>query len=43
MVYDLKPKGVEKTCQQLGEFSRVGWDYSGKPVVRIAEPKDLIE
>jgi hypothetical protein len=42
MVYDLKPKGLEKTASKINHTRRVTYGIDGKPIVRLVEQRDLI-
>jgi hypothetical protein len=42
MVYDLKPKGLQKTATAINHSRRVTYGIDGKPIVRLVEQRDLI-
>jgi hypothetical protein len=42
MIYDLKPKGLEKTASKINYNRRVTYGIDGKPIVRLVEQRDLI-
>ena len=42
MVYDLKPKGLQKTETAINHSRRVTYGIDGKPIVRLVEQRDLI-
>ena len=37
MVYDLKPRGAEKTSSQLNQERRITYDYNNDPVLKLAD------
>lgn len=41
MVYNLKPKGAEKTSSKIQNIRRVTYDYNGKAVVRLQDQRDI--
>ena len=42
MVYDLKPKGLQKTATTINHTRRVTYGIDGKQIVRLVEQRDLI-
>ena len=42
MVYNLKPKGQEKSASALNHTRRVTYGADGKPIVRLVEQRDYL-